>query len=250
MDDRLCGEAKGEQYDMFSRSIYESINFYTLFGIFVVGCFLGVVVEMLWCMFRYHKIESRKGLVWGPFNLVYGFGAVLMTLGLLPFLEHGPMVLFIVGCVLGGAYEYICSVVQEKVVGTVSWDYSNIPLNLHGRISLLYCFFWGILALCWGKDLYPAIMTLLTYIPDTLAIPLTRFGVLFFTVDTIHSALVICRENARLCGEPATNALWHWYDKHYPDKRVRRIYPNMQFGHTLSTPDMEGLRDKWRNRFS
>lgn len=228
---------------MFDRSIYESINIHTLFGIFVVGCFLGVVVEMLWCMFRYHKIESRKGLVWGPFNLVYGFGAVLMTIGLLPFLDKQPIVLFTVGCTIGGAYEYICSVVQEKVVGTVSWDYSDFPLNrtmthcvgwwFNGRTNLLYCFFWGILALFWGRDLYPAITTLLTYIPDTIAIPLTKYGVIFFTIDTIHSALVICRENARLNGEPATNAIWRWYDKHYPEKRVRRIYPNMQFGHRL-----------------
>lgn len=240
---------------MFDRSIYESINIHTLFGIFVVGCFLGVVVEMLWCMFRYHKIESRKGLVWGPFNLVYGFGAVLMTIGLLPFLGRPPIVLFTVGCAIGGAYEYICSVVQEKVVGTVSWDYSDFPLNrtthwFNGRTNLLYCFFWGILALCWVRDLYPAITTLLTRIPDTIAVPLTKYGVIFFTIDTIHSALVICRENARLNGEPATNALWRWYDKHYPDKRVRRIYPNMQFGHTLSTLDMQTLREKWRHRFS
>lgn len=234
---------------MFVRSIYDSINIYTLFGIFVVGCFLGVVVEMLWCMFRYHKIESRKGLVWGPFNLVYGFGAVLMTLGLLPFLDKSPTVVFSIGCVLGGAYEYICSFVQEKVVGTTSWDYSNFPLNLHGRISLLYCCFWGILALCWGRELYPAVTHLLSFIPDKVAIPMTRLGVVFFLLDTIHSALVICRENARLSGVPATNALWRWYDKHYPDEKVRKIYPNMEFGHTLA-PDMETIREKWKHRFS
>lgn len=57
---------KGEKYDMFVRSIYEGVNIYTLFGIFFVGCVLGVLVEMLWCLFRYHKLESRKGLVWGP----------------------------------------------------------------------------------------------------------------------------------------------------------------------------------------
>ncbi len=241
---------KGEKYDMFVRSIYEGVNIYTLFGIFFVGCVLGVLVEMLWCLFRYHKLESRKGLVWGPFNLVYGFGAVLMTLGLLPFLDRPPVVLFTVGAVIGGAYEYICSVVQEKVVGTVSWDYSELPLNLHGRISLLYCSFWGVLALCWGQTLYPVILDLLSYIPDTLAVPLTRFGVVFFTLDTIQSTLVICRMNSRMQGIPATNRLWKWYDKHYPDKRVRRIYPNMQFGHTLATPDMEELREKWRHRFS
>lgn len=235
---------------MFTHANYmDSINFYSLFGIFVIGCFLGVVVEMLWCMFRYHKIESRKGLVWGPFNLVYGFGAVLMTLGLLPFLDASPMVLFTVGAILGGGYEYICSVVQEKTVGTVSWDYSDFPLNLHGRINLLYCLFWGILALCWGRDLYPAVMRLLSYVPTNWVVPLTRFGVVFFALDTIHSALVICRMNTRMRGEPAGNAVWRWYDRHYPDRRVYRIYPNMQFGYTLSDKEVP-IPERLKHLFS
>jgi len=86
----------------------EGLNFYKLFWIFVIGCFLGVVIETLWCLLRYHKIESRKGLVWGPFNLVYGFGALVMTLGLWPVMDCRPPVIFLAGSVLGGACDFIC----------------------------------------------------------------------------------------------------------------------------------------------
>ena len=120
----------------------EGLNFYKLFWIFVIGCFLGVVIETLWCMLRYRKIESRKGLVWGPFNLVYGFGAVVMTLGLWSVMDRRPALLFLMGSILGGVYEYVCSVIQEKVVGTVSWDYRDFPLNLHGQICLPYTLLW------------------------------------------------------------------------------------------------------------
>ena len=211
-------------------SFADGMNFYKLFWIFVIGCFLGVVIETLWCLIRYRKLESRKGLVWGPFNLVYGFGALVMTLGLYPLRNNRDLFIFAAGALLGGVFEYICSVVQEKVTGTISWDYRNFPLNLHGRINLLYCFFWGILALLWVKDSYPRLEWLIEQIPDDIGIPLTWFGVLFFIIDSIYSALVVYRMNQRQSGNIASNRFWCFFDRHYPDEKVRRIYPNMIFG--------------------
>ena len=223
-----------EEINMETTFAY-GLNFYKLFWIFVIGCFLGVIIEMFWCMFRYHKLESRKGLVWGPFNLVYGFGALVMTLGLWPVMDSRPAVLFMLGSVLGGAYEYVCSVIQERVVGTVSWDYRNFPLNLNGRINLLYCFFWGILALFWGKGLYPVMSAMIERIPLSIGIPLTWFGVMFFIIDTIHSALVVYRMNERQGGNCSVSRFWSFYDRRYPNEKVRRIYPNMKFRCTLDS---------------
>ena len=59
------------------------------------------------------------------------------------------------GTVLGGTYEYICSMFTEIVFGAVFWDYSDIPFNLGDRINLLYCFFWEIAAVVWLRFLYP-----------------------------------------------------------------------------------------------
>ena len=205
------------------------LNFYKLFWVFTIGCFIGVVIETFWCLLLYRKLESRKGLVWGPFNLVYGFGALVMTLGLYPLRESRDLFIFAVGTILGGVFEYICSVVQEKVVGTVSWDYRNFPLNLNGRINLLYCFFWGILALLWVKDLFPRLTWLIEQIPNEIGIPLTWFGVVFFIIDSIHSALVVYRMNERQGGNAETNRFWNFFDRHYPDEKVRKIYPNMKF---------------------
>ena len=205
------------------------LNFYKLFWVFTIGCFIGVVIETFWCLLLYRKLESRKGLVWGPFNLVYGFGALVMTLGLYPLRESRDLFIFAVGTILGGVFEYICSVVQEKIVGTVSWDYRDFPLNLNGRIHLLYCFFWGILALLWVKDLFPRLTWLIEQIPNEIGIPLTWFGVVFFIIDSIHSALVVYRMNERQGGNAETNRFWNFFDRHYPDEKVRKIYPNMKF---------------------
>ena len=59
------------------------LNFYQYFMVFFVGSFLGVVLEIIYWYLRTGVIESRSGLIYGPFNLVYGIGALLMTLILL-----------------------------------------------------------------------------------------------------------------------------------------------------------------------
>ncbi len=214
-------------------SFAHGLNHYKLFWVFAIGCFLGVVIETLWCLLRYRKLESRKGLVWGPFNLVYGFGALVMTIGLYPLRDNRDLFIFAGGSLLGGIFEYICSVVQEKVTGTISWDYRNIPLNMNGRTNLLYCFFWGILSLLWVKDAFPRLTYLIEQIPNEIGIPLTWIGVVFFIVNSIYSALVVCRMTERQRGAYRTNRLGKFLDKHYPDEKVRKIYPNMKFNSEL-----------------
>ena len=60
------------------------------------------------------------------------------------FRDHSDGFVFAFGTLIGGAYEYICSVFTEIVFGKIFWDYRGLPFNLGGRINLLYCFFWGI----------------------------------------------------------------------------------------------------------
>ena len=55
------------------------LNFYKLFWVFFLCCFLGVVIETIFCWIASGRLSQRTGLVWGPFNLIYGIGAVLLT---------------------------------------------------------------------------------------------------------------------------------------------------------------------------
>ena len=48
---------------------------------------------------------------------------------------------------IGSVVEFVASFAMEKGLGTISWDYSDKLLNLHGRICLQYSFCWGLLAL-------------------------------------------------------------------------------------------------------
>ena len=66
------------------------LNIYKLLLILYIGSFAGVVVELGWCLLKHGYIESRAGLVYGPFNLLYGVGAVAIPTGILSagFVEH------------------------------------------------------------------------------------------------------------------------------------------------------------------
>ena len=97
---------------------------------------------------------SRSSVVYGPFSVVWGLGVVVLTMMLHKYKDRDDRYIFLFGTVVGGAYEYICSVFTEIAFGTVFWDYSKLPFNLGGRINLLYCFFWGLAAVIWIKLLY------------------------------------------------------------------------------------------------
>ena len=179
-------------------NFYKTLTFGKIFWIFFIGCFLGVVIETFWCILRNRRYESRTGLIYGPFNLVYGIGAVIMTFSLSWLTEQRDLYIFVLGTAIGGVYEYLCSVIQEKVLGTVSWYYKKLPLNLNGRINLLYCFFWGILALLWVKDLYPGLLYLINLIPKTIKTILLPCCVVFMVVNTVMSACVVYRMKKRM----------------------------------------------------
>ena len=92
-----------EQADSFA----SGVNFYKVALICIAGSFAGVVVEILWCLFRNGYIESRSGLVYGPFNPVYGIGAVVMTLALYRYRNRSSSISFFGGAVVGSVIEYL-----------------------------------------------------------------------------------------------------------------------------------------------
>ena len=50
----------------------EKITIHHLFWYFLIFSILGLIIETLYCFATSGVIESRKGLIWGPFCPVYG----------------------------------------------------------------------------------------------------------------------------------------------------------------------------------
>ena len=108
-------------------SFASGVNFYKIALVCIVGSFAGVVVEMLWCLFRNGYLESRSGLVYGPFNPVYGIGAVVMTLALYRYRNRSSSISFLGGALVGSVIEYLLSWGQEALFGSTSGTTAACP---------------------------------------------------------------------------------------------------------------------------
>ena len=90
-------------------------GFYKIVMLFMIGAFLGDITETLFCRVTAGVWMSRSSVVWGPFSIVWGLAIALVTALLYKYKDKGDRFLFLTGTLLGGAYEYFCSVFTELV---------------------------------------------------------------------------------------------------------------------------------------
>lgn len=211
--------------DHFARGV----NLYKLGLVLFIGSFAGVIIELLWCLVRNGYIESRSGLVWGPFNLLYGVGAAALSMCLYRFRNRGKWLSFLGGFVIGSAVEYACSWMMETLFGAKSWDYSDMPFHLNGRICLLYSIFWGILGVLWIKDIYPRMAKWILKLPDKAGKILTWALVIFLAVNGLVSGLAVMRWSERAQGVAPSGRIEQLLDERFPDERMEAVYANMTF---------------------
>lgn len=231
------------------RSFADGINLYKLIWVFIIGCVIGVAWETFYCYLREGYYMRRSGMLYGPFNQVYGLGALLFTLLLYRFRRRSLSFVFLTSAAAGLVFEYVSSWVQELVFGSVSWEYSNMPFNIGGRTNLLYGLGWGLMGLVYIKLLWPLISEMVERIPNTFGRQLTVTIALFLAVNLTLSGLAVYRESQRRQGVPAANAVERWLDKTYPNDVMDKKYPSMDFVNRLAAdkamPQNGGVKPKW-----
>lgn len=204
---------------------------------FIYGLF-GVIIEMVYCWTIEYRgvIESRLGLLYVPFNLLYGAGGLFITLALLPVVDN-PFAVFGLGLLVGTTLEYFTSLLMEKVFHAVYWDYSKEFLNVQGRICLKYAIIWGLLSLVLLYVLDVANVAALAAIPVVIGLPL----LLIMIVSTILSVVLtlltyrrVTQKNAvllaRRAGEDAVLPTAWWgrlVDRLVPDSVLVNTFPRL-----------------------
>ncbi len=206
----------------------QGCGFFKLASLFILGAFLGDIVETIFCFLTTGKLMSRSSLVFGQFSIVWGIACALLTWMLYRYRDRSDRFIFVFGTVLGGAYEYICSVLTEIAFGTVFWDYSEIPFNLGGRINLLYCFFWGIAAVVWMKGVYPLLSRWIEKLPARAGNVGCTILVVLLAADMIVSALALARYSERQAGAPEQSAVGQMLDEYFPDEFIENRYENLK----------------------
>ena len=195
-----------------------------IFWIFIIGSVFGFFAEIIYTLVYTRTLKIRQGLVYGPFIQIYGIGAVAYYL--LVRKIQDPKKLFFSGMIMGGSLEYLCSFFQEIFFGTISWDYSNLFMNLNGRTCLIYCFYWGLIAVAFLKLIYPLLQRLEKYIYKRNIRIFSVFFIIFMTFDIVISCMAGSRQDERYNGIPPKNKLDEFLDYAYPDEYLNKVYNN------------------------
>ena len=108
------------------------VNLILLFFVYAIA---GWCMEVCLKYRQYHRFINR-GFLTGPWLPIYGFGAILITLGVnaVAGYDHSVFTTFLISLVLCGTVEYVASWIMEKRFHARWWDYSQKPMNLNGRV--------------------------------------------------------------------------------------------------------------------
>ena len=205
-----------------------------LFLIFVIGSIFGALYEQILNLVKVYFATGdivwslRRGVIYGPFSPIYGVGAVLIVYFLVrP--NYSKLKTFIYGALLGGAFEYIISLLQEIFTHTTSWDYSNYFLNINGRTTIPFMICWGLFTLIFAKYIYPFISKIIEKIPINIGNIIFYILLIFLVIDMFVSWTALIRSAMRREDIEPITPVGEFYDKVYPDTVLSKSFPNMEF---------------------
>lgn len=110
------------------------------FILFILYSCMGWIYESVFCTIKSHKWENR-GFLYGPVCPIYGIGAVAISaiMGYIPYFKnvgYSWWHIFLISFLGSMLLEYATSWILETLFHAIWWDYSNVPLNINGRVCL------------------------------------------------------------------------------------------------------------------
>lgn len=184
------------------------VNLWEILAYFIIYSIAGYIIETSFAFIRYGVLESRQSFLYGPFCSIYGVGAVIMVL-FLQYFKKNRLTLFAGGFLIGSITEYLVSLIGELILHVKWWDYSNMPLNINGRICFYYSIFWGVLAIFLMKVVHPRVRKLMAYILKKSSGKIVKTAIVVVTVlmaiDCFVSAYAINLFTIRMIAENNLN---------------------------------------------
>lgn len=104
----------------------------------------------------------------GPFLPLYGSGAIAILFLALPVRDNLFMI-FILGMIGATILEFFTGIAMEKLFHMRYWDYTNMPLNLRGYISLPSSLLWGAFSIFLVRVVHRPVEHMLLSLPNLVA---------------------------------------------------------------------------------
>lgn len=226
-----------------------NFSIWRILAYFIIYSVVGYIIETLFGIITKGTWESRQSFLYGPFCSIYGLGAVIMIISLQYFKKNNNT-LFFGGFIIGSITEYIISFLGEKIFHVIWWDYSNMPLNINGRICVFFSLFWGFLAIYlisyfnpkidklinWGKKKFSNI-SLKIAITAIMIFLFLDFIITGYALNMFYTRAIYERdipvENREKIEENYENIyknedLSNFINKYFSNKKIIQTFPNLK----------------------
>ena len=202
---------------------------FKIFIIFMIGSTIGYIVEMIVALVQNGHFVSRQGLLYGPFTPVYGIGILVYYVFFKIVKTRNKGIFFLSSMILGGITEYLCSYIQEKAFGTISWDYSEWIFNINGRTTLIHCSYWGIAGLLYVSYIEPLIPKIEEFVKNHKVKIMATSVAVFMIFNITISSMAALRQKERIEDIPADDGLDRFLDNMYPDEYMDEVFANKKY---------------------
>lgn len=128
----------------FMVKIFNGDNMINFLYLFLVYSFCGYIWEVFLYFIKTKKFVNR-GELYGPWIFVYGLGGVIISYVLGGINSY--FLIFIYSVILCGILEYLVSLIEEIYMRRRWWNYSNMFLNINGRVCFISLISFGFLGL-------------------------------------------------------------------------------------------------------
>ena len=208
--------------------------------LFFIYSFAGWCIEVTLKFRQYHRFINR-GFLTGPCLPIYGSGCALITaavdgLVMISRYESSYGSVFAVAFVLCGILEYTVSYLLEKRFHARWWDYSQKPMNLHGRVWIGNLLLFGLGGVLVVKVTNPVILRFFAGITfKARYITAIALSVVFVTDYLIsHFVLKLVKDSVEKSDADNTEAIGKEVRKMLSDKslfakRFADAYPEVLY---------------------
>lgn len=207
----------------------DNFGIYKFLLILIISGTLGCLIEMVYCRFSLGEWMSRSSLLYGEISLVWGLCVALFSIFLHMNRNKSNLFLFIYAMIIGSAFEYLAASCIIFVYNVSFWDYSQLPFNIHGRICLLFAFYWGVMGLLYIKLIYPTLNNLIDKIPEKPGKIITVILTTLLMVDIFISVAAGMRykERRELQNNPS-NKIEEICDRYYTDEYMQNRFKTLK----------------------
>lgn len=207
----------------------KSIRYADLFWLFIAGSLLGVLIEGVFCIFRYGRWETHTVAVWGPFCIIYGIGAVVLYVGAVFMKDKKYGFQFILFSLAATVVEYLCGALLKYGLHMRAWDYSGEFLNIDGLVCPTFTLAWGVMGLAFSKWCVPALDKLFAKMRGKGWKIICTALSLFMVVNLIYTSFCILRWSQRFRGIEPRDQGDVYIDQTWDDDRMQKRFCEWRF---------------------